>query len=203
MVKIFLAALFCAIALSGCISMPESPREILEGKQEQKMLQGVEISDISIAHPISKTRKIENLKDFYADLKFNPYGQSLYMVALKDPNGARHARNVKNETVALIEKLFPDLEAVDDNADAFRHIYFSFRLSQRIGTVRTKKFTDAYEISNINKIGGRCMDLWNNRIGRDMFEEVKLKLSPDDVQKQIFEKIEKGDAMTTPFELVL
>ncbi len=202
MIKVYLLALFCTLILSGCISIPETAREIREGKQERAKLQGIDASNINLSSSALKKQVLSSLADFYVDLEFNPKGEALNIVALKDLWGAREARLVKNQTVALVEKLFPKQEAVDDDADAFRHAYFSFQLSRKLGTARTKKFTDAYEISNINKIGGRCMDLWNNREGRRMFEETKnQKLSDTLIQELIFEKIKMGELVTEPFKI--
>ena len=113
------------------------------------------------------------LSEFYKEMDFNPKGKSVETVALLDPIGAIYVRDIKQESVALTSKLFPNTFSMDTQADAFRHAYFSIRLSQEIGTIRTKKFTDAYEISVVNAPASRCMDLWNNREGRRIFESTK------------------------------
>jgi hypothetical protein len=110
------------------------------------------------------------LDEFYKQMNFDPNGNTLEAVAFLDPVGAIKAREIKIETTTLTSKLFPNTFSMDTKADAFRHAYFSFRLSQEIGTARTKKFTDAYEINVVNHPSSRCMDLWNNREGRKMFE---------------------------------
>lgn len=117
--------------------------------------------------------KTITLEQFYTKMNFNPNGSAIEVVALSDPFGAIKAREIKNESTNLAFKLFPNHDPKDSVADAFRHAYFSFRLSQEIGTTRTKKFTDAYEISHINLPASRCMDLWNNLQGRLMYESTK------------------------------
>ena len=180
----------------------ESERELAEGRQEQLVLRDVPSGEMMLINTMPKHYKIYNLEDFYSEFEFNPEGENLYMVALKDPVGANYARNIRLESIDLVKKLFPSAEAVDDKADAFRHVYFSFRLSQKIGTERTKNFCDAYEISNINKIGSRCMDLWNNREGRRLFEQSKNSvLSNESLQLKILERIKNGDIAIAPFEL--
>ncbi len=173
---IYILPLMIHLLLTGCISMPESKIEIEQGIAESRELKNITPKEIKIEPPKSESEKLSNnttLEELYKLLKFNPKGESLKRVALKDPIGAIHARDVKDETVALTQKLFPNTEHYDNKADAFRHAYFSLRLSQEIGSTRAKRFTDAYEISNINKIGSRCMDLWNNREGRKMCDTTK------------------------------
>ena len=201
-IRLLFVLTLCASALSGCISMPESERELVEGRQEQLVLRDVSTGEMMLINTMPKHYKVYNLEDFYSEIGFNPKGENLYMVAFKDPIGANYARSIRLESVDLVKKLFPNMEAVDDKADAFRHTYFSFRLSQKIGTERAKKFCDAYEISNINKIGSRCMDLWNNREGRRLFYQSKGSvLSNESLQLKILEKMKNGDIAVAPFEL--
>ncbi len=173
----YILPLLIHFALSGCITLPENEDEIRQGIVESEQLKNVDSNDIRVSPtPFTSEELIggqKTLEEFYKILKFNPNGESLRLVALKDPLGAFHAKSVKEETVVITSKLFPNLDAYDNEADAFRHAYFSFRLSQEIGESRAKRFTDAYEIHHINKMGSRCMDLWNNREGREMNSAIK------------------------------
>ena len=95
-------------------------------------------------------------------------------------------------------------EVVDNEADAFRHAYFSFRLADKVGSARAKKFTDAYEISNINTMGARCMDLWNNREGRRMCEESANSKESDrraQAEKIVLDAVKSKRLILSPFRL--
>ena len=192
--------------MSGCAGIPESPRELDEGRAEAERLRGVDSSKLHMDIPKEIEGKVPSsptLLELYTELDFDPSGNSLYLVSLKDPFGALYASEIRDESVALTGKLFPGVEAVDNEADAFRHAYFSFRLSQKIGSERAKKFTDAYEISYINKMGGRCMDLWNNREGRRMYEDTKTSESDKKAlaQESVMSAIKEGRLVLRPFEI--
>ena|GEM_PF-3196732 len=197
-----LAVLF---ALSGCISMPEAQREIMEGRAEAERLGDIDESQIKMRLPDESAKPPVSLAELYKELEFNPDSAGIHRVALFDPEGTFYAKKFKDEAVKKVAELYPNVEPVDNEADAFRHAYFSFRLADAIGVKRAKKFTDAYEVSNINKLGGRCMDLWNNREGRRMsVESQNLKTSDrravaEDLVK---EAIKSKRLMLEPFLLL-
>lgn len=195
-----------ALILSGCAGIPESPRELDEGRAEAERLRGMDSSKLYMDIPKGIEGKVPTsltLLELYTELDFDPSGDSLYFVSMKDPFGAIYASEIRDESVALTGKLYPGIEAVDNEADAFRHAYFSFRLSQKIGSERAKKFTDAYEISYLNKMGGRCMDLWNNREGRKMYEDTKTSKSDKKAlaQESVMSAIKDGKLVLRPFEI--
>ncbi len=204
----YILPLLIHFALSGCITLPENESEILQGIEESEKLKNVDRNEIRVS-PTPYTPELlvggaKTLEEFYDILKFNPNGESLQVVALKDPLGALRAKSVKDETVALTAKLFPNLNAYDNEADAFRHAYFSFRLSQEIGESRAKRFTDAYEIHHINKMGSRCMDLWNNREGRSMNASVKNSTKFDKkslAEREVLNAIKMKKLALRPFEI--
>ncbi len=204
----YLLPLLVHFVLSGCISIPENENEIRQGIEESKQLKGVDSDDIRMSPtpytPESLVGGVKTLEEFYKIVKFNPYGESLNVVAIKDPFGAIHAKSVKDETVALTSKLFPNVYAYDNEADAFRHAYFSFRLSQEIGESRAKRFTDAYEIHNINRVGSRCMDLWNNREGRMMNAAIKNSAKFDKknlAEREVLNAIKMKKLALRPFQI--
>ena len=98
-------------------------------------------------------------------------GPSLKQVALNDPVGTFWALWVMDETqnIAIQNKLR------GKKFEQFRHIYFSAKLTQRIGPIRCRKFTDAYERFVPNSKFARDYDLQNNRIGRSLSEQKDLK----------------------------
>ena len=198
-------AVFAFFSLCGCISMPETEHELIAGKEEAQRLQGKDISDIKLETPDSISKSDVSVLGIYKKLNFNPDGRGVYQQALRDPIGAHYARILKNHTVALVEELFPGIDPVDNEADAFRHAYFSFMLADKIGTKRAKAFTDAYEISFLNTMGARCMDLWNNNEGRKMCEESKndTALPRNKLARQlVLDAIKNKRLVLKPFVLV-
>jgi hypothetical protein len=83
------------------------------------------------------------------------------------------AKKLGEEARNLTRRLFPDDplhpgRRHNDEADAFRHAYWNYRMTQTFGPERARAFANAYEISTLNPIGERKMDLYNNKIGRDL-----------------------------------
>jgi RHS repeat-associated protein len=58
--------------------------------------------------------------------------------------------------------------AHNNAADAFRHAYFSYRLTQLENAVTAKRWGDAHEVSVPSELAERAMDLWNNAVGRHL-----------------------------------
>lgn len=157
-----------AMLLSGCATTQKTiPQSV---PQPEKIASVPQFKSATEVFATTTT-----LAEFYKKMEFNPKGKTVEFVALADPIGAIKAREIKDESVALSKKLYPKEFTFDTTLDAFRHAYFSFRLSQEIGVERTKKFTDAYEISHINPPASRCMDLWNNLQGRKMYLATKAE----------------------------
>ena len=98
-------------------------------------------------------------------------GPTLKQVALNDPVGTFWALWVMDETqtIAIQNKLR------GKKFEQFRHIYFSAKLTQRIGPIRCRKFTDAYERFVPNSKFARDYDLKNNEIGRSLSNQKDLK----------------------------
>ncbi len=202
---IFLAVLLSfASLLSGCVSMPETEEELLAGRREAAMLEGRDESEIRLEPPQRFHKKSLSLEEIYRELEFNPDGRGIHFVAFFDPEATYYASRLKDEAVKKVAELFPNVVAVDNEADAFRHAYFSFRLADKVGSARAKKFTDAYEISNINTMGARCMDLWNNREGRRMCEESANSKEPDrraQAERIVLDAVKSNRLILSPFRL--
>ena len=173
--------------------MPETEEELLAGRREAAMLEGRDESEIRLEPPQRFHKKSLSLEEIYRELEFNPDGRGIHFVAF-----------FKDEAVKKVAELFPNVVAVDNEADAFRHAYFSFRLADKVGSARAKKFTDAYEISNINTMGARCMDLWNNREGRRMCEESANSKEPDrraQAERIVLDAVKSNRLILSPFRL--
>lgn len=107
-------------------------------------------------------------------------------------------------------KLNENGNAIDCEADAFRHAYMQWWLSFRFGSNIAKHFGDKHEHGNNPDVRRDTnMDLWNNQIGRELAEEMSEKYGSDIVvydldwfdeiaTKKIVEKIRNGELITNP-----
>jgi hypothetical protein len=77
-------------------------------------------------------------------------------------------------TNELTARKYPGVNALSDEADAYRHTLASHVLSRMIGDRRAKAMGDAHEIGGLrapvgdgwNSPGERAADLYNNHVGR-------------------------------------
>lgn len=94
--------------------------------------------------------------------------------------------NVKNNKIGIFFFLFNGAEAwidthmqfgyngIDDESDAFRHALWNAYMVSSMGTVKAEEFASNHEIS-ASQDSGREMDLHNNKIGREIGEELSKK----------------------------
>ncbi len=68
---------------------------------------------------------------------------------------------------------------VDDISDAFRHAYLNAIMTRDVGYDFAKEIADNHELSPDGR-GAMEMDLWNNRIGRDIGNRLKEEGIMDD-----------------------
>ncbi len=83
-------------------------------------------------------------------------------------------------------------------ADAFRHTYWSYRMTEALGPDAAKRYGDAHEITVRGPDGDRLMDLYNNNLGRRLALDPANKGRP--AEDVVLEAIKKGDAQTQPFK---
>ena len=99
----------------------------------------------------------------------------------------------------------------NNEADAFKHAYMQWYLSQNSFPFAAKFVGDWHEnIETPNAPEGeRNMDLWNNQIGREIAEDMKKKYGKvldglteeavsDIASKKIVEKMRQGELITNP-----
>lgn len=115
---------------------------------------------------------------------FDPNGPSLKAIAYSDPIGALIALHVMYDTQTRVNKL----NLSGKKYEAFRHIYFSSRLTHFIGKHRTQLFTDAYERYNPNTKACRDIDLSYNKIGRNFLRKNE-KLTTQQLTNKILIRI--------------
>ena len=102
--------------------------------------------------------------------------------------------------------------AIDCQADAFRHAYMQCWLAYRAGEKRAKQLGDEHEHGRNPDIDKSAnMDLWNNQIGREIAREVKQEYGNElylydpgllqcIVTQKIIARIDKGELITNPKE---
>ena len=108
------------------------------------------------------------------DLGFNPKGPGHVGAFLRDPMGFLIAGAAVQATNELTARKYPGVNALSDEADAYRHTLASHVLSRMIGDRRAKAMGDAHEIEGLrapvgdgwNSPGERAADLYNNHVGR-------------------------------------
>jgi hypothetical protein len=133
-------------------------------------------------------------------LGFDPGGAPEWAAFLMHPWDAVKARKLGNQARDLTRELYPDDPSLpgrrnDDAADAFRHAYWSYTMAKAFGPAETQLFGNAHEISESNRAGARYMDLYNNRIGRDL--AVSAQGEPIDV---IRNAVAGGSTRNRPFK---
>ena len=109
-------------------------------------------------------------------------------------------------------KLDKDGNAIDCEADAFRHAFMQCFIAYRAGNNVAKYYGDKHEQGkDPNETPSTNMDLWNNQIGREIAEEIKKENGSDIdlidwdlfeylASEKIIQKMNKGELITDPFK---
>lgn len=139
-------------------------------------------------------------EDGYKELDFDPKGNGQYDFAIRNPLDGYEANSLHNEAVEKVKELYKGQRtARNDEADAFRHAYWSYRATQEIGEDAAKQAGNGHEITKPNEDGERLMDLYNNKIGRELALDPKNK--DRDPVEVIQEAIANGKLRKRPFRL--
>jgi hypothetical protein len=148
---------------------------------------------------LAPTTEPVDVLEWAVRLGFNPTGPGEFGAAVQDPFGfpstGKNALRARWETDAQ----FPDDDfPQNDEADAFRHAVWAFRLMRSLGDYeRAKQFNDSHEISSPNSPGVRLMDLFNARVGMLLaMDSSSRERPPADVVR---EALESGLLQTQPF----
>ena len=87
----------------------------------------------------------------------------------------------------------------DNEADAFRHALWSYKMAKSMGYAVAKRITDGHEITTPNPLGSRLMDLYNNEVGRQLAADTSNHgLSDEEV---IYQALRKGKLRIKPFNI--
>ncbi|WP_148560935.1 hypothetical protein [Magnetospira sp. QH-2] len=106
--------------------------------------------------------------DLYGRLGFNPGGQGHWGIAFDDPQSAFEAHGFANDAKAATANEYKTQNLHNNEVDAFRHGLWSYKMAKPLGADRAKSISDAHEISSENPDDERLMDLYNNKVGRDL-----------------------------------
>lgn len=141
---------------------------------------------------------------------YYPFGMkpSEFWHSVRHPLDALVVWNCKEdayEKVDAYKKDHPGLTGFDDEADAFRHAYWSSCMTAGIGAVEAKSFADAHEDWEGNPKEKKEMDQQNNEIGRKLVSDPKSVLGPGDWngmswEDLVKEAINKGKLKLKPDE---
>jgi hypothetical protein len=102
------------------------------------------------------------------ELGFNPRGPGQWDAAMMHPLDAITADVLRFHAEAETKKHYPnDSNPQNDEADAFRHAYWSYLMTKAFGAERAKQFGDGHEITVPNPSGERYMDLYNKPGGAE------------------------------------
>ncbi len=183
------ATLPCAIG--GTISvMSAAQATVLVGLNVIKLL-ALSQTDIN------KVDEYIDPKDWYERLDFDPGGKSQWeLIAKYDFTGLPPlVRSLASEALVKAREQFGQRP----EADSFRHAYWNYLMTQKIGADRAKEFGDAHERERGNTIGEHIMDLYNNSVGRQLAQDPGNK-DRDPVQV-IREALDSGKLRRRPFRV--
>lgn len=101
---------------------------------------------------------------------FDPNGHGQLYYEVRHPLDAWTANTLADQATAETMKRYPNDpdKFHNDEADAFRHAYWSYLMTKAFGAERAKQFGDGHEISGRDPSGETYMDLYNNQVGRDL-----------------------------------
>ncbi|WP_433713646.1 DUF6973 domain-containing protein [Nocardia sp. CA-084685] len=115
--------------------------------------------------------------------------------------GLKEFYDIKTEAEQAAKDQFPGFDVVtqervlsDGHGDAFRHAYWNARMTQEFGEDWTQTYTTAHEKTGGNPPAREAMDLYNNRLGREIAID-NPGASPEHLRTKISEAIQDGHAV--------
>jgi hypothetical protein len=104
---------------------------------------------------------------------------SLFGFSLKHPLLMFATIKATSHTMKIVQEKFPDIHGKDNKANAFRHAFWNYMIAVKCSRKEkhinaiiswTKEITDWHEDFSPNEPLARAMDLHNNHIGRELFQ---------------------------------
>lgn len=104
---------------------------------------------------------------------------------------------IHDEAFKIEAKYYGEDSNNDNQADAFRHAYWSARLTQAFGSDWAKEFTDAHESKPGNGAARDFMDRWNNELGITIAKE-NPNATPEELANLVFKAMQDGKGVYIP-----
>lgn len=149
----------------------------------------------------AQTDEDVDISTMYSELGFDPEADGQWEFAMTSPIDAIMAKQTANKANEQTASIYANQTGNGHNneADAFRHAYWSYLMTQDIGVKAAQSVGDGHEITTVNPDGERLMDLYNNKVGRE------LALDPANQGRDpvtvIQEAIKSGKLRVKPFNL--
>ncbi len=142
--------------------------------------------------------------DMYGELQFDPAGYGEAMHAGAKIGAGLEAFNLSSAAFkatkeAIEDGALPGGPANNNEADAFRHALWNYKMAMEIGYENAKRFGDSHEITSSNADRERLMDLYNNEVGRQLAADpANHGLSDEEV---IIKELRTGKLQTRPINV--
>ncbi|MCG8543939.1 MAG: hypothetical protein MJE12_06990 [Alphaproteobacteria bacterium] len=154
----------------------------------------------ALIDPGPPTRDFVDEFAMYDALKFDPSGPSRIAIGIRMPLSVAAAFQARDNTDRIVAKIFgSDNKAHNNDADAFRHALWSYKLTKELGPEVAKQLADSLEISFPSPAGDRLMDLFNNNVGRRLAMDPKNRDLPD--EEVIMKALREGKLQTEFFRV--
>jgi len=101
---------------------------------------------------------------------------------------------IRKEAIAAGRAAYPSPDGNDDHADAYRHAYWTARLSHEFGPDFAQRYTTAHEALPGNQGPREAMDLHNNEVGRQV-ALAHPNASPEELRRLIADAVRRGDTV--------
>jgi len=108
-------------------------------------------------------------REWFKILGYDPDGISENTNMWLNPTFAIAAKIAASDAFDATDSSFPGISAWNNEADAFRHAFWNYKMAKTMGVDRAKLFADAHERYSRNAVGETIMDLHNNNVGRQLF----------------------------------
>lgn len=108
--------------------------------------------------------------------------------------GLNTFKDIRDDALQVAQERYPDQSQVDSHADAFRHAYWSARLTSEYGVEFAEAFGTAHEANPGNTANAEAMDLYNNEVGRRIATE-NPDASPEELADLVQQAVENGEML--------
>ena len=155
--------------------------------------------DVEVPEPeVSPCANAHTLDELINMTGFDGSGQNELSAALSFPVQALIANHLAQQAKEAAIAQFGGTNFGDNAADAFRHAYWVFTMTQALGAGFASLFSTAHEVTNFQQTGvvtaSNLMDLYNNTIGMTL----ALQNPDGDATELIMDAIANGQLITDP-----